>query len=186
MNSKLLLVYNSIKLFKILIEIKENFNFSIRHVDKKEYEKLNLNELNNYLVISLNSSDGIKDCLIVDKLPQKLSKLVEIINLGFLKKQFNNQSELKIGKYILDLNSRKIYLKNKSLNLTEKESELLIFINDNKKASLKEIQKKVWGYSPNLETHTVETHIYRLRKKILETFDDENFIQHDKKGYFLN
>ena len=52
--------------------------------------------------------------------------------------------------------------------------------------SLRELQVEVWQHSSNLETHTVETHIYRLRKKILETFKDENFIKHDKKGYYLN
>ena len=185
MGSKLLLVYNSAKLFEILSEIKENFNFTIRHVGKKEFQTLNLEKLDNYLVISLRSCDGIKNCLILDDLPQKLLKLVEKINLGFLKNQFNNQSELKIGKYVLDFNSRKIYLKNISLDLTEKESDLLIFINVKKKASLKEIQKEVWGYSSNLETHTVETHIYRLRKKMFKNFNDDNFIKHDKQGYFL-
>ncbi len=185
MGSKLLLVYNSAKLFEILSEIKENFNFAIRHVDKKEFETLNLDKLDNYLVISLRSCNGIKNCLILDDLPQKILKLVERINLGFLKNQFNNQSELKIGKYVLDFNSRKIFLKNISLDLTEKESDLLIFINVKKKASLKEIQKEVWGYSSNLETHTVETHIYRLRKKMFKNFNDDNFIKHDKQGYFL-
>ena len=52
--------------------------------------------------------------------------------------------------------------------------------------SLKELQKQVWGYSTNLETHTVETHIYRLRKKMFKKFKDNNFIEHDKMGYFLN
>ena len=75
---------------------------------------------------------------------------------------------------------------NISLDLTEKESNLLIFIKENKKVKLEEIQKKVWGYSTGLETHTVETHIYRLRKKILKSFNDHNFIEHDKEGYFLN
>ena len=186
MNSKLLLVYNSIKLFEILDEIKENFNFTIRHIGKTDFEKLNLKDLNNYLVISLKPYAGEKNCLIIDKLPQKISEIIEKINLSFLKNQFNNQAELKIGKYILDLNSRKIYLENKSLDLTEKESDLIIFINKNKKASLSEIQKEVWRYSSGLETHTVETHIYRLRKKMFKNFSDKNFIHHDKKGYYLD
>ena len=71
------------------------------------------------------------------------------------------------------------------MNLTEKECDLILFINDNKKVNLKEIQKKVWHYSSDLETHTVETHIYRLRKKMLKSFNDKNFIKYDKKGYFL-
>ena len=78
------------------------------------------------------------------------------------------------------------YFKDKSLNLTEKESDLILFINSSKRAELKKIQKIVWGYSSNLETHTVETHIYRLRKKMLKNFKDHNFIKHDQYGYYLN
>ena len=115
-----------------------------------------------------------------------INKLMEKLNISFLKNQYNNQSELIIGKYTLDLNSRKIIFKDISLNLTEKESDLLLFMKNNEKVSLKELQKNVWGHSSGLETHTVETHIYRLRKKILKNFKDNNFIEHDKEGYYLN
>ena len=91
-----------------------------------------------------------------------------------------------IGKYNLDLNSRNITYKDKNLSLTERESDLIIFINDKKNVSIKDLQKKVWHYSQDLETHTVETHIYRLRKKMKEIFADENFIKNDKKGYSIN
>ena len=47
------------------------------------------------------------------------------------------------------------------------------------------LQENVWGYSNNLETHTVETHIYRLRKKIKEVFNDEKLIQTSKEGYLV-
>ena len=124
--------------------------------------------------------------MIIKDFPKKLSNLIEIINQNFLKNQFLNQSDIKIGKYILNLNSRKINFENKSLDLTEKESNLILFINSKKKASLKDLQKNVWGYSSDLETHTVETHIYRLRKKILKIFNDDSFINHDKFGYFIN
>jgi DNA-binding response OmpR family regulator len=46
-----------------------------------------------------------------------------------------------------------------------------------------QLQSKVWGYQTKLETHTVETHIYRLRKKIFKTFNDNNFIISQKNGY---
>ena len=115
-----------------------------------------------------------------------MNKLIEKLNIRFLKNQYNNQSELIIGKYTLDLNSRKIIFKDISLNLTEKESDLLLFMKNNEKVSLKELQKNVWGHSSGLETHTVETHIYRLRKKILKNFKDNDFIEHDKEGYYLN
>ena len=185
MNSKNLFIYDSIKLFEILNEIKENFNFEINHISKKEYQKLNFDEYTNYLIVSTNISEKISNCLVIDNLPQQINKIVEKINLSFLKNQFNNQSEIKIGKYILDLNSRKIYLEKISLNLTEKESDLILYIHSNKNVSLRELQKKVWGYSTDLETHTVETHIYRLRKKISDKFMDENFILNNKDGYYL-
>ena len=186
MNSKILFVYNFNKLFEILNEIKENLNFEIQSIEKNKLNEINYNTLNNYLIIKRDKCKNIDKCLEIKELPIKLFDLIEKINLSFLKNQFNNQSELKIGKYILDLNSRKIYFKNKCLDLTEKESDLILFINSNKNASLREIQSQVWGYSLNLETHTVETHIYRLRKKILQNFKDSDFIRHDKRGYFLN
>ena len=86
----------------------------------------------------------------------------------------------------MDINSRKIYFENKSLNLTEKENDLILFINSFNRADLKRIQKIVWGHSNDLETHTVETHIYRLRQKMIKNFQDYNFIKHDQEGYFLD
>ena len=186
MNSKVLFIYNYKKLFEILNEITECLNFEVRFIDEKDYKNLNLNDLQNNLILKTNSDNKLKNCLEIKKLPIKISDLIEKVNLSFLKKQFNNQSDLKIGKYILDLNSRKIYLNNIGLDLTEKESDLILYINSNKRVYMKELQKRVWGYSTDLETHTVETHIYRLRKKMLENFKDNSFIEHDKKGYFLN
>ena len=186
MSSKVLFIYNFNELFKILNEIKENFNFEVRLINENDYKKLDLNDLQNYLILKNDSCGNVKNCLEIKNLPSKLLDLIEKINLCFLRNQFNNQSKQKIGKYILDLNSRKIYLEKISLNLTEKESDLILYIHSNKNVSLRELQKKVWGYSTDLETHTVETHIYRLRKKMLKNFKDNNFIEHDKKGYFLN
>jgi len=186
MIKKTLFVYNSLNLFHILNEIKKNFYFELEYIDAKNYKKINFEQYKNYLIISTNHDEKIKNCIIIDSLPTKLIKLVEIINLSFLKKQFKNQSEYKIGKYTLDLNSRRIYFENNNLSLTEKESDLILFINSLKRADLNKIQKTVWGHSNDLETHTVETHIYRLRKKMIKTFEDHNFIKHDQDGYFIN
>ena len=122
----------------------------------------------------------------MDNLPIKFEKLIEIINIKFLKNKFLDQSHVKIGEYNLDLNSRKISFRNKSLNLTERETNLIIFIKDKKNVTIKELQKKVWDYSPDLDTHTVETHIYRLRKKMKETFGNESFILNTSKGYSID
>mgnify|MGYP001338892168 CR=1 FL=1 len=186
MNSKNLFIYNSYNLFEILKEIKEHLGFEIHHINKIEYKKLNFEKFNNYLIITINDTDEIKECLKINNIPKKISNLLEFINQNFLKNQYSNQSNIKIGKYTLDLNSRKINHKSNSLNLTEKESNLILFINSKKKVSLKDLQKNVWGYSSELETHTVETHIYRLRKKFFRIFNDDNFISHDKHGYSIN
>ena len=185
MIKKTLFVYNSLNLFHILNEIKENFYFELEYIDTKNHKRINFEQYKNYLVISTNPDEKIKNCTTIDNLPTKITKLVEVVNLNFLKKQFKNQSECKIRKYTLDLNSRKIHFENKSLNLTEKESDLILFINSLKRADLKKIQKTVWGHSNDLETHTVETHIYRLRKKINDKFFDDKFILNNNEGYYL-
>ena len=184
MNSKTLIIYNSPILFEILNEIKKNLKFDIENVDIKDFESLDFNDFENYAIIS-SQPNTIKDCYVIDT-PSKIIKVKEKINALFISNQFSKQSHLKIGKYNLDLNSRKISNGHISLNLTEKETQIILFINLKKSVSLRELQVEVWQHSSNLETHTVETHIYRLRKKILETIKDENFIKHDKKGYYLN
>ena len=118
MVNKTLFVYNSVNLFNILDEIKENLYFDIKYINTKNHKKINFEQDKNHLIISINFDEKIDNCIIIDNLPKKISKLIEIINLSFLKKQFKNQSKHTIGKYTLDLNSRKIYFENKSLNLT--------------------------------------------------------------------
>ena len=186
MNYNTLFIYDSIQLFEILNEIKQLFNFEVNYISKKDYQKKDFYEYKNYLILTTEFSEKINNCLVIDDLPQKINKLIEKINLRFIKNQFNNQSEIKIGKYILNLNSRTINFKKINLELTEKECDLILFIQKNKKTNLKEIQKNVWHYVSDLETHTVETHIYRIRKKMIESFNDDNFIKYDKREYFLN
>ena len=128
----------------------------------------------------------MKNSLILQDIPIKLENLIEIINIKFLKNKFIDQSYIKIGEYNLDLNSRKISLGDRILNLTERETNLIIFIKDKKHVTVKELQKTVWDYSPDLDTHTVETHIYRLRKKMKETFGNENFILNTSNGYSID
>ena len=110
--------------------------------------------------------------------------LFEKVNIQLIKSQFNKKSELYIGKYKLNLNSRELTIKNTKLKLTEKEANIILFLYNSKIAiGIEKLQSEVWGYNSELETHTVETHIYRLRKKLLEKFNDNNFIQSEKNGY---
>ena len=185
MNSKLLIIYEYQILFEILDEIKESLNFKIIQSNKNDYNKIEFDPKINYLTISKEKVENIDNSLVLENTSIKLEKLLEIININFLRIQFSNQSNIKIGKYNLDLNSRKIKFKNKSLDLTERETSLIIFINEKTNVSVKELQRNVWDYSPSLETHTVETHIYRLRKKMNDIFGDENFILNNKNGYSI-
>ena len=185
MSSRILIIYEYQILYQVLNEISESLNFEITQSNSKDLKELKYDLKNNYLIISKKKIEGIKNSLILENVPIKFEKLIEIINIKFLKNKFLDQSNIKIGEYDLDLNSRKISLKDKSLNLTERETNLIIFIKDKKNVTIKELQKMVWDYSPDLETHTVETHIYRLRKKMKETFGDENFILNTSNGYSI-
>ena len=186
MNSRILIIYEYQILYQILNEISESLSFEIIQSNNKNFKELNYDSKNNYLIISKKKIEGIKNSLILENIPIKFEKLVEIINIKFLKNRFLDQSNIKIGKYNLDLNSRKISLGDKILDLTERETNLIIFIKDKKNVTVKELQKTVWDYSPDLDTHTVETHIYRLRKKMKETFRDEDFIINTNNGYSID
>ena len=186
MNSRILIIYEYQILYQVLNEISESLNFKIIQYSEKDFKELDNDQKNNYFIISKKKIEGVKNGLILDNLPIKFEKLIEIINIKFLKNKFLDQSHIKIGEYNLDLNSRKISIGNKTLNLTERETNLIIFIKDKKNVTVKELQKKVWDYSPDLDTHTVETHIYRLRKKMKETFGNESFILNTSKGYSID
>ena len=106
--------------------------------------------------------------------------------MTFLKKIYNQQSEIDLGSYKLNLNSRKIFNRTNSLDLTEREANIIVFLEKLKKpVKISQLQTEVWGHNSKLETHTVETHIYRLRKKINNFFEDQNFIKSSKSGYII-
>tara|TARA_B100000941_G_scaffold271247_1_gene229824 strand:- start:241 stop:801 length:561 start_codon:yes stop_codon:yes gene_type:complete len=186
MNSRILIIYEYQILYQILNEVGESLNFEIIQFNKKNLKEFKDNPESNYVIISKQEIKEIKNNLIIDSIPIKFEKLIEMINIKFLKNKFIDQSNITIGDYNLDLNSRKISFGDKSLSLTERETNLIIFIEDKKNVTIKELQKMVWDYSPDLDTHTVETHIYRLRKKMKETFRDENFIINTNNGYSID
>ena len=191
MNKQSIIIYDFEILFIILKEIKENLKFEIFNF-KKDYKisKLDNNTYGNYLIVAKSLSNFInkdiekKKLYLIENLPIKIDKLIEKINIQLLKQKYNYQSEIRINKYKLNLNSREISLNKKLVKLTEREIDIIIFLNENKKPiNIDILQKEVWGYNSELETHTVETHIYRLRKKLKDKFNDEEFILSLKKGY---
>ena len=191
MNKQSIIIYDFEILFIILKEIKENLKFEIFNFKKNdEISKLDNSTYGNYLIVVKSLSNFInkdiekKKLYLIENLPIKIDKLIEKINIQLLKQKYNYQSEIRINKYKLNLNSREISLKKKLIKLTEREIDIILFLNENKKPiNIDILQKEVWGYSSELETHTVETHIYRLRKKLKDKFNDEEFILSLKKGY---
>ena len=186
--TKKLIIFRYKELFNILEEIKENFEFKLEFYEKdKELENLENNNLSDYLVITKKKLLNLKKQIIIDKSPININDLIQTLNINFLKSKFIEQSKIDLGRYYLDLNSRILNQNEKELELTEKESSILIFLKQSKDpVKIDQLQEKVWGYNSELETHTVETHVYRLRKKINDKFYDNEFIISDKKGYFLN
>jgi len=188
-------IINFNSLYEILDEIKENLSFKIIKFENKEYfkKKLDLNKID-CLIISktdhkllLNDNITDKNFLDLNDLPLSLKKLLEVINIKLIKLKFNQQSNVIIKGYELNLNSKFISKGILSLKLTEKEIEIILYLNNTKiKHNVADLQKNIWGYSADMETHTVETHIYRLRKKISDLFDDEKFILSHKNGYFID
>ena len=186
--TKKLIIFRYRELFNILEEIKENFEFKLEFYEKeRELENLENNNLSDYLVITKKKLSNLKKQIIIDKSPININDLIQTLNINFLKSKFIEQSKIDLGRYNLDLNSRILNQNEKELELTEKESSILIFLKQsNDPVKIDQLQEKVWGYNSELETHTVETHVYRLRKKINDKFNDNEFIISDKKGYFLN
>ncbi len=184
---KNLIICGNNTLFKILNEIKDVLKFQLINVPEDNLIDLKLNKFDNYLIISKKKIENLNNQIIIREFPIKIDKLLRLININFLKFRFNLQSKINIGSYTLDLNSRIIETNKNKLNLTEREIDIVVFLkNSEKPISVSELQKDVWGHTSKLETHTVETHIYRLRKKIKDKFDDENFIISAKNGYLIN
>ena len=201
-------------LYNILEEIKENLSFKIENFtklddflnffneDKSENKnffiittisnkdffinKIKLEKKNIFFLCHKNSKVDINHNYNVFKYPINIYNLIEKINIQLIKYKYSFQSKIRVKNYSLDLNSRTISIENKSLKLTEREMEIILFLNDCKTPQkINDLQNKVWSYSSGLETHTVETHIYRLRKKISNNFQDEHFIISTDNGYFI-
>ena len=181
-----LIIYKFSSLYQILEEISSDLNFNITFVDNENSLNDKIKNFNHYLIASNKRYSNIDAQIVLENLPINIFKLIEKINIEFLKQQFNSQSEFQINKYKIDLNSRELLLNSSKLKLTEKEINTIIYISkSNKPVSIDELQEKVWSYQSDIETHTVETHIYRLRKKILKTFNDNEFIISKKDGYHI-
>ena len=198
MHSQKLHILNIPELDKIIIEIKDYFNYEVFYFNEKKDLIKKIDEdkkfLNNSIILvnqkdffALKDKTYEKQIHCITKFPIKISNLIDQLNARFIQQNYSAQSNININKYILDINSRILKKSDNELKLTEREIDTIIFLkNENKPVKVDVLQKKVWKYGEDLETHTVETHIYRLRKKIKDTFNDDTFIQSKKDGYIIN
>ena len=193
MLSQNIFILNSKTLYDILIELKNLLNFNILHMNEKDLNKDTFDDYKNYILLTNDLKNLEKNpyidmakVLVIDDIPIPIKKLLEKINIFILKESFQTQSKKKIKDYYFDLNDRTIFKKEKKVKLTEKELQLILYLDLKKDPqNIIKLQNEIWGYNKELETHTVETHIYRLRKKIQKEFNDEQFIKSNKKGYSL-
>ena len=182
----------------ILSEIKALFSFKIlnfinskdffKEIDSENHEIVSsiiISKKNNHSLLS-SSKINTNSLILLDVKPIKIGQLIDRINILLIKKKYNFQSHLNIKNYILNINSRIISDKKDQLKLTEREIDIILFLNKKKTAQpVINLQNEVWKYLNTLETHTVETHIYRLRKKISSKFSDDKFILSHQDGYYI-
>tara|TARA_B100000941_G_scaffold72712_1_gene49367 strand:- start:55 stop:654 length:600 start_codon:yes stop_codon:yes gene_type:complete len=191
-------IFNIPELDKIINEIKDYYNYEANYFDKKsdlvetiEKDKKILKNL--VIIVKQRDFSQIKNITdatrinCITKVPIKIMDLMDQINTKLIQQNYLAQSNVSINNYTLNINARVLKKQNCELILTEREIDIIVFLkNEKKPAKVDVLQKKVWKYGSDLETHTVETHIYRLRKKIKDVFNDDTFIQSKKNGYVIN
>tara|TARA_B100000768_G_scaffold180349_1_gene200061 strand:+ start:1952 stop:2548 length:597 start_codon:yes stop_codon:yes gene_type:complete len=184
------------KLYSILHEIEDLFKFKIynypfvedfiNEINKDNHESNDSTIIvhkKNHSLVSIEKLNK-KNILVFDQTPLKISYIIDEINTQLIKQKYKFQSKLMIKSYFIDLNSRTISNKFGELRLTEREMDIIFYLKEKKKPqSIHKLQNDIWHQSSDLETHTVETHIYRLRKKINDKFNDKNFIISHDEGY---
>ena len=177
----------------ILDEIKLFLPFTISYHEKNFELNKNENLLKENSVIVVNNNFELNNLkidkrkvFVVKDSPVSINELINDLNVMLIKQRYDYQAKIVIKDYILDINSRSISKKNEKLQLTEREIDIILFLKEKKiPQKVNQLQEVVWRYSPNLETHTVETHIYRLRKKIKAEFGNDDLIKSNKNGYTI-
>ena len=192
MQNVIIINYNS--LYEIFDDLKENLPFkTIKFKNEDDFLKDNSLDKRKSLIIlnkktKLLFNHGLHESniLYLNDLPLSFEKLLEKININLIKLRYSLQSKIIIKDFQLDINSKHLSKFGITLKLTEKEIEIILYLNKKKiNCDIADLQKNIWGYSTNIETHTVETHIYRLRKKIDKVFKDKKFIVSQKNGYLI-
>jgi hypothetical protein len=184
MNIQNLIIYRLNSLYNVLNEVDQELHFNIVDVQNENVLHNEIKNLKNYVIITKSKLQNVDNQFVLEDIPIKISQLVEKLNIKFLRIQFSDKSKIIVNSYLIDLNTKELSLKDKKIKLTEKEISIILYLSNKKiPITIKELQVNVWQYQSDIETHTVETHIYRLRKKIAKIFNDENFIISKKNGY---
>ena len=187
MNIQNLIIYKFSTLYFILKELEDKLNLNVFEVLTEEELNSKIKNFKNYIIITDKKILNLNNQFVLENFPIKINILIEKLNIEYLKQKFNDQAKVIIKNYTINLNSREMLLNSLKLKLTEKEVNTIVHLSKNQyPTTIQELQTTVWGYQSNIETHTVETHIYRLRKKIFRAFQDKNFIISKKKGYQIS
>ena len=198
--------------FKIITEMKLFSDFKVKHYESLDFlinnvkvtqeilvffiQNKNINILNklpliNMPLILISGDSSIKKMFVNEfkdhlSIPFSVLEFKKKIILLSAKINFKKNSFIHLQDFIIDKNERKIKKKNVELQLSEKEINFLTLFVENKQPITRNlVLKKVWNYSAESETHTIETHVHRLRKKIFERFGSDNLIKNNKKGYYI-
>ena len=194
-NQKLYII-NLSNFYDILDELKEHIGYEISKFNSKEfffdkYNSKNITLENSILIVNEKEYNffvkSIKeDQIIKFKPPVNIFKFIENLNVRFIQKKYQDQSNINVKDFFLNINSRELKKDKLTLKLTERETDMILYLNDSKKpVNVETLEKEIWQHSSDLETHTVETHIYRLRKKIKAEFGNDELIKSDKDGYTI-
>ena len=196
-------IINEVRLFsKFKLKFYDNFDscikdavehnqlviFYITEANKKYYKKIENNSFPLIVITQSTIPQNILSSNFTEQLniPFNILELEKKITYLLARHKFRKSSLINLRGYTIDKNKRKIKKNNLALQLTEKEINFLVLFSENDQPlSRNFILKNVWNYSSKSETHTVETHIHRLRKKFLEKFKDSNFIKNNDKGYYI-
>ena len=195
LNQKLYII-NLSTFYDILHELKEHIDYELLKFDSKEvfFKQYNNNTIslkNSIMVVPEGEYNFFvknekENQVIKFKPPINIFTFIENLNVTFIQKKYQDQSKISVKDFSLDINSRELKKDKLSLKLTERETEMILFLSNSKKpVSVETLEKEIWQHSSDLETHTVETHIYRLRKKIKAEFGKDDLIKSDKDGYTI-
>ena len=194
-NQKLYII-NLSNFYDIISEVKEHIGYEISKFDNKEiffdkYKSESISIKNSILVVHENEYNFFVKNINEDQIikfipPVNIFRFIENLNVRFIQKKYQDQSSVNVKDFFLDINSRELKKGKSSIKLTERETDMILFLNNSKKpVNVETLEKEIWQHSSELETHTVETHIYRLRKKIKAEFGNDDLIKSNKNGYTI-